>query len=167
MASSSHAVVPLLVLCAASVVGAQSLDEARALHRAGQFAEALESYRSVAETLETDPAAAGTALNNACVIRMNTGDLPGALEDCNEALRLRHLVGDDRPGIIHDISQALARRDINVSELATSCESAPMSGEALFRATASLLLPSGVTIEELREDLEKIAHDLMVDLTHE
>ncbi len=77
------------------------------------------------------------------------------------------LVGDDRPGIVHDISQALARRGVNVSELVTRCESAPMSGEALFRATASLLLPSGATIEELREDLEKIAHDLMVDLTLE
>ena len=77
------------------------------------------------------------------------------------------LVGDDRPGIVHEISQALALRGVNVSELATSCESAPMSGEPLFRATASLLLPSGAAIEELRAELEKIAQDLMVDLTLE
>ena len=75
------------------------------------------------------------------------------------------LVGNDRPGIIREISQALARRGVNVDELETGCESAAMSGDVLFRATARLEVPSDVTIESLSEELEKIAGDLMVDLS--
>jgi glycine cleavage system regulatory protein len=80
------------------------------------------------------------------------------------SLRLE-LVGNDRPGIVREISQALARRGVNVDELATGCESAAMSGDLLFRATARLDVPSDVTIDSLGEELEKIAADLMVDLT--
>jgi glycine cleavage system regulatory protein len=75
------------------------------------------------------------------------------------------LVGQDRPGIIRDISRALAGRGVNVEELSTGCTSAPMSGEALFHATARLQVPEGAPLEELREALEALANDLMVDLT--
>ena len=75
------------------------------------------------------------------------------------------LVGNDRPGIPREVAQALARRNVNVDELSTGCESAPMSGEVLFRATARLQVPADVTVESLAEELEKIASDLMVDLT--
>ena len=76
-----------------------------------------------------------------------------------------NLVGQDRPGIIRDISRALAGRGVNVEELSTGCSSAPMSGEMLFHATARLHLPAGVRVEELREALEELANDLMVDVT--
>ena len=75
------------------------------------------------------------------------------------------LVGNDRPGIVREIAQALARRGVNVDELATGCESAPMSGEVLFRTTARLEVPADVTLESLGDELEKIASDLMVDLS--
>ena len=75
------------------------------------------------------------------------------------------LVGDDRPGIVREISRVLTRRGVNVHELATHCESAPMSGGVLFRARTRLQVPADVTLEELAEELEKIAHGLMVDLT--
>ena len=75
------------------------------------------------------------------------------------------LVGADRAGIIRDIARALAGRRINVDELDTECTSAPMSGETLFNAHASLRVPIGIAIDELYEALEEIAHDLMVDIT--
>lgn len=79
--------------------------------------------------------------------------------------RLRlDLIGNDRPGIVHDISRALAERQINVDELATECVSAPMSGEMLFKATADLRAPEGISIEELRDRLENLADELMVDI---
>jgi len=75
------------------------------------------------------------------------------------------LVGQDRPGIIRDISRALAGRGVNVQELSTGCTSAPMSGEALFHANARLQVPKDAPLDELREALEALANDLMVDLT--
>jgi glycine cleavage system regulatory protein len=75
------------------------------------------------------------------------------------------LVGLDRPGIIRDVSRALSLRGVNVEELETSCESAAMSGETLFRARAHLRVPAGAELDELHATLEKIAGELMVDLS--
>lgn len=74
------------------------------------------------------------------------------------------LLGADRPGIVQSVTSALAQRGVNVEELETLCEDAPMSGELLFRARAVLGLPSTVDLAGLRERLEAIAADLMVDL---
>ncbi|HXF11122.1 MAG TPA: ACT domain-containing protein, partial [Desulfuromonadaceae bacterium] len=48
------------------------------------------------------------------------------------------LVGHDRPGIVREISSALARAGVNVEEFSSEVVSAPMSGEALFKAVARL-----------------------------
>lgn len=77
------------------------------------------------------------------------------------------LVGHDRPGIVRDISRALAQHGVNIEELETELTSGAMSGDALFRARARLLIPSSVTVERLRGTLEALAHDIMVDLTFE
>jgi glycine cleavage system regulatory protein len=79
-------------------------------------------------------------------------------------LRLE-LVGNDRPGIVRDISRVLARQGVNIDELETDLESAPMSGEPLFRARAHLHVPSTVSLDTLRRQLEDLAGELMVDLT--
>ena len=75
------------------------------------------------------------------------------------------LIGQDHPGIIRQFSHVLAEHRVNVDELDTNVTSAPMSGELLFRAKASLRVPSSVPLEELRKTLEKIANELMVDLS--
>jgi glycine cleavage system regulatory protein len=74
------------------------------------------------------------------------------------------LVGDDRPGIVRDISRVLAGQGINIEELETSVESAPMSGEPLFRARVLLRVPASVTMDALRRQLEALAGELMVDI---
>jgi glycine cleavage system regulatory protein len=77
------------------------------------------------------------------------------------------LVGTDRPGIVREISQALAAHGVNVEELHTECTSAPMTGETLFRARALLRLPRAAARDELQASVEAIAEDLMVDVTLE
>jgi glycine cleavage system regulatory protein len=74
------------------------------------------------------------------------------------------LVGQDRPGIVRQISEAFARSNVNVEELETECTSAAMSGEALFQARARVRIPVGCDTGRLRSELEKVAADLMVDL---
>ena len=75
------------------------------------------------------------------------------------------LVGQDRPGIVRDISRVLAEHQVNIEELETDLSSAPMSGEVLFRARAHLQVPSTVSPDRLRRQLEQLAGELMVDLT--
>lgn len=74
------------------------------------------------------------------------------------------LVGQDRPGIVHEISEALAGRGVNITELNTKTSSAPMAGGTLFSAVAVLQVPDDAPIDELRCDLEALADELMVDL---
>jgi len=74
------------------------------------------------------------------------------------------VVGHDRPGIVRAISHALAARNVNVEELSTERTSAPMSGEPIFQARATVTFPAGLDAATLRADLEKIAADLMVDV---
>jgi glycine cleavage system regulatory protein len=74
------------------------------------------------------------------------------------------LVGQDRPGIVHEISDALAARGVNITELNTEITSAPMAGGTLFTAVATLDVPGDTPIDSLRCDLEALADELMVDL---
>jgi tetratricopeptide (TPR) repeat protein len=71
----------------------QTIEEAFDLHAAGRLEEALRVYEAVAKPGAPSEVAA-TALNNACVIRMDLGNLRAALPDCEEALRMRRAGGD-------------------------------------------------------------------------
>jgi glycine cleavage system regulatory protein len=75
------------------------------------------------------------------------------------------IVGGDRPGIVREITSALARANVNVEEFFSEVVSAPMSGETLFKASARLQLPERCDLAALKEDLEKIAADLFVDVS--
>ena len=77
------------------------------------------------------------------------------------------LVGNDRPGIVHDITTLLANHNVNVHDLETVVESASMGGGELFRATAQLIVPVSTDIDALEDELEEMANDLMVDISFE
>jgi len=79
-------------------------------------------------------------------------------------LALLEVIGPDRPGIVREISAALAAHGVNVEELATKSVSAPMSGEPLFQAHAKLLLPAAVTVGALRQAVEKAVPGLTVEV---
>jgi len=74
------------------------------------------------------------------------------------------LVGNDRAGIVRDITQLLARRGVNLESLDTDVLPAPMTNELLFHAEARLAVPTELSLEELQQHLETLADDLMVEL---
>ena len=74
-----------------------------------------------------------------------------------------NLVGNDRPGIVKEVSQALAKLGVNVLELTTNCESAAMSADVLFKTEAHLRVPQGFDADKLTDALEAISNDLMVE----
>lgn len=75
------------------------------------------------------------------------------------------LVGNDRAGIVAEITTALAGAQINIERLETSTEEAPMAGGSLFRAQAELTASAGADLEQVTRALERLADELMVDLT--
>ncbi len=77
---------------------------------------------------------------------------------------LLDLVGNDRPGIVRDITRLLAENGVNLERLNTEVAPAPMSSELLFHAEALLAVPQSLPLDLLRDKLENLADDLMVEL---
>ena len=75
------------------------------------------------------------------------------------------LTGIDHTGIVHEVTRALARMNVNVEQLESKVFTASQSGEPMFSARAEIRLPEGLDVAELRETLETLADDIMVDIT--
>lgn len=75
-----------------------------------------------------------------------------------------HLVGLDRPGMVRQVSTALAEQHVSITSLHSWTRSAPDTGGVLFEASATVNLPEGLEVEAVRAALEPIADELMVDL---
>ncbi|MDE8601334.1 glycine cleavage system protein R [Marinomonas sp. RSW2] len=75
------------------------------------------------------------------------------------------VVGNDRSGIVKEVSQVLHSLMVNVKELTTSCEPAPMSSDMLFKTEMVLSVPKNLPLPELEAALENISSDLIVELS--
>ncbi|WP_151526161.1 glycine cleavage system protein R [Serinicoccus kebangsaanensis] len=74
------------------------------------------------------------------------------------------LVGNDRPGIIKEITGALAAQQVSVEDLQTKVVPTPQAGGDLFAARARLRVPEAADLPALRAALEQLATELLVDL---
>ncbi|TWT85682.1 hypothetical protein Pla123a_04890 [Posidoniimonas polymericola] len=136
--------------------------ESRMAHLAGQFAGILrvEIAADRAESLT----AALKSLTDAGLESVVLTDVSPAAEYATPVVLL-DLVGQDRPGIVRQISRVLAASGVNVEELSTQRTSAPNTGQMLFQAKARLRMPPGLSQQQLRDSLEGVAGDLMVDVS--
>jgi glycine cleavage system regulatory protein len=136
--------------------------ESRMAHLAGQFAGILrvEVDADRAESLSSSLA----SLSQSGLESIIHPDPAAAPADDTRPLLYLDLMGQDRPGIVREISRVLASLGVNVEELTTECRAAAETGQPLFHAQAQLRLPPGVTDATLRQALEAVAQDLMVDI---
>ena len=74
------------------------------------------------------------------------------------------VIGQDRPGILLQVTGVLAGHGLNVEDLSSERIDAPMAGGTLFKAHALVSVPATANLAAVRLDLEKIAADLMVDV---
>lgn len=74
------------------------------------------------------------------------------------------VMGNDRPGIVRELTTAIVKAGGNVEELTTGLESAPMAGHPMFRAHGIISLAEDTSVEILTEAIEQIGADLTVDL---
>ena len=73
------------------------------------------------------------------------------------------LVGQDRPGIVHQLTAVLSGLGANIETFETRLSTEPHSGGALFHLDARLRLPVGLSVEALQAALEAVSAEIMVD----
>jgi len=131
-------------------------------HLAGQFAGILRVEVDATHADSLASSLRGLAHSGLDTI-IRPDPAPTAPNDNRPLLHL-DLLGQDRPGIVREISRVLASLGVNVEELNTECRTAAETGQPLFHAEAQLRLPPSVTEATLRSALEAVANDLMVDV---
>lgn len=75
------------------------------------------------------------------------------------------VLGDDRPGIVRDVTDALARQGLSIDRLTSRTLEAPMAGGTLFEAVVTVSGPEGYEVADAVGELERIAHEIQVDLS--
>jgi len=126
----------------------------------GRFAGVLQ-----AQIPEAQRAALSAALQGLKSVGI-TSSLTDAGESTNAALATQHLtlMGPDRLGIVRELTRALRSAGFNVRSMKTGVETAPMSGEPLFRAEATIEINQESRLDELEEQLEKMAEAMTLEI---
>ena len=74
------------------------------------------------------------------------------------------VVGNDRPGIVRDITRILWDCGVNIEEFVTGVADGSFTGGTLFRVTAMLRVPNADAVKAVRAGLEELGNELMVDI---
>ncbi|MEZ5537542.1 MAG: ACT domain-containing protein [Thiolinea sp.] len=135
--------------------------ESRMIHLGGKFAGLLQA--SVAEENLAALTAGLKSLQEERISIQIEQMADTVTADPAEVLTLE-VLGQDMPGIVNRISEALLALNVNVEELSSEQRSAPMSAETLFYANITMGLPEGVSANDVRDALEGLSEQLMVDL---
>jgi len=131
--------------------------ESRLARLAGHFAgivtvEAPESFLPTLATLETGG------------LRI-TATLVGAAAPASGGHRLRlEATSQDRPGIVQEVTQVVARHGANIEDMTTSVEHAAFSGELHFKAVILMRLADEAAADAVRAGLEGLSDDMVVDV---
>ncbi len=81
-----------------------------------------------------------------------------------EALRF-HLVGQDRPGIVDQVTAVLTGLAANIETFKSWISAEPYSGIPLFNMEAALRLPPALAVSQVQAALEEISAEIMVDIS--
>ncbi len=138
-----------------------SWTESRMSHLAGKFAGILQVSLPVDQIDALTAALNGLQSESLKILIERTIEYEVKAPDKTLSLEL---LGQDRPGIIHDITQQLAKLNVNIEELESHVKEASMSGEILFYAELRLGLPTGVSAEAVQDTLEEMSDQFMIDV---
>jgi glycine cleavage system regulatory protein len=88
---------------------------------------------------------------------------PVAASDSDE-VRLR-LTGEDRPGVVHEISTAISDAGISISRLGTVTDLPGEDGGRRFEITAQLTVPVETDLDGFLDALTAVGDSLGIDVT--
>jgi methionyl-tRNA formyltransferase len=74
------------------------------------------------------------------------------------------LVGDDRVGIVSNLTKILAERGISIESIHTEIIRSGLSGKQIFKIGAHLLVPAALSVDKLQHELSALAREMMLDI---
>jgi glycine cleavage system regulatory protein len=153
---------PGLVAAVADVVDAHggNWENSSLAELAGTFAGVIEVSVPAEGAAELERAL--RALEGLLTVAVRTGSDAAASDD--RVLEIQ-VLGNDRPGIVREISGVLNAHALSIEELATETRDAAMAGGRLFEASVTAKVPASVDLDALQADLERLAAEIQVDIT--
>ncbi|MDX3774086.1 ACT domain-containing protein [Chromatiaceae bacterium AAb-1] len=127
-------------------------------HLAGYFAGILQ-----VEVAEQDLPVLTAALENMSDLDVNIHHGTESRQDQQKLLKFV-ITGNDRPGIVRELSSVIKHKGTNIIHFESAKQSAPNWGVPLFNAIATVELPAGLSRDEVIRALEAIATDIVVDV---
>ncbi|MEU1971001.1 ACT domain-containing protein [Microbacterium sp. NPDC019599] len=134
-----------------------------------QLAELAGAFAGIVEV--------SVAAERADALRAALSDIPGLVTvavtghgqqaaDAASARRFSfEVLGNDHPGIVRELSSTLSASGVSIERMTSETRDAAMAGGRLFEATISASVPASVDIDRLVAELERLAHELQVDVT--
>lgn len=156
---------PGLVAAVADVVDAHggNWENSSLAELAGTFAGVIEVSVAEDRAPELSSALRGLQGQGLLTLAVLTGT-PDA-DAADDRLLQIQVLGNDRPGIVREVSAVLSAHALSIEELATETRDAAMAGGRLFEASVSAKVPASVDLDALRDDLERLAAEIQVDIT--
>ena len=135
-----------------------NIEESRMIRLGSEFSIIImislpeDSYKKLSEDLET--------IEGIKFYLTNTSKLP-THNNSSHAMRLK---GGDNEGIVHYISDKLTSMGINILEIITDTENAPITGATVFSMIVKINLDDS-QVDELSDKLDAIQAKLGLDIT--
>ncbi|CAH0153844.1 ACT domain-containing protein [Microbacterium sp. Bi121] len=153
---------PGLVAAVADIVDAHggNWESSQLAELAGVFAGVIQV--SVAPDREAELQYSLRALDGTLAVTVHTGaDASTAAE---QPITLQ-VLGNDRPGIVREVSAVLRAHELSIQDMTTETRDAAMAGGRLFEASVAATVPASADLTALRADLERLTAELQVDIT--
>ena len=136
-------------------------ENSRLAELAGTFAGVIQVSVPIERVEELRASLSG--LEGLLTIAVHPGSGSEAVETPQE-LSIQ-VLGNDRAGIVREITAVLNASALSIDSMTTETRDAAMAGGRLFEASILARVPADADPEALRSALERIAHDLQVDIT--
>ncbi|MBY6062112.1 glycine cleavage system protein R [Microbacterium esteraromaticum] len=154
---------PGLVSAVADVVDAHggNWENSSLAELAGMFAGVIQV--SVAPDRVDDLRAALDALDGLLTVTVHAG--AGSAAGASPPRISLTVLGNDRPGIVREVSGALGAHALSIESMTTETRDAAMAGGRLFESSVTAVVPASADMDALRAALERIASEIQVDIT--
>lgn len=127
----------------------------------GAFAGIIEV--SVAPERVEELRTALSVLDGLLTVAVHTG--AGAMDAAPARHFAIRVLGNDRPGIVRELSSTLSAHGLSIERMSSETRDAAMAGGRLFEATIVTTVPASVDLDAVQAAIEQLATEIQVEIT--